>query len=76
MMCHGFVRSLILYFYALKPSLLESSQIQMDMSSYLVKSDCFPWEKIKYDSRIHDFMFDNSRLRGELRWPRRVTHAN
>ena len=25
------------YFYALKPSLLESSQIQMDMSSYLVK---------------------------------------
>ena len=38
MMCHGFVRSLILVLLCLETvRLLESSQIQMDMSSYLVK---------------------------------------
>ena len=77
MMCHGFVRSLILVLLCLETV---SFGIFSNTDEYVFISGksqtAFPGKKIKYDSRIHDFMFDNFGLGGVLRWPRRVTHAN
>ena len=77
MMCHGFVRSLILVLLCLETV---SFGIISNTDGYVFISrksqTAFPGKKIKYDSRIHDFMFDNFGLGGVLRWPRRVTHAN
>ena len=77
MMCHGFVRSLILVLLCLETV---SFGIISNTDGYVFISGksqtAFPGKKIKCNSRVHDFMFDNFGLGGVLRWPRRVTHAN
>ena len=65
-MCHGFVRSLILVLLCLETL---SFVIVSNTDGYVFISGksqtSFPGKKIKYDSRIHDFMFDNSGFGGE-----------
>ena len=65
-MCHGFVRSLILVLLCLETV---SFGIISNTDGYVFISGksqtAFAGKKIKYDSRIHDFMFDNSGLGGE-----------
>ena len=65
------------YFYALETV---SFGIISNTDGYVFISGksqtAFPGKKIKCNSRVHDFMFDNFGLGGVLRWPRRVTHAN
>ena len=63
MMCHGLVRSLFLVLLCLETV---SFGIISNTDGYVFISGqsqtAFPGKKIKYDSRIHDFMFDNSGL--------------
>ena len=67
MMCHGFVRSLILVLLCLETV---SFGIISNTDGYVFISGksqtAFPGKKIKYDSRVHDFMFDNFGLGGVL----------